>query len=247
MINNKPLKIWSLKNQYYDDSDPKARTSQTKILNQRNITLSTLLADLPRKKFPLDPNTGNIIGIKLREQTVLPEPVAQAELLEPITKAEEAEEEASSTDEEVSDEVLQRSSVPIRGPGRPKKPIDMVQVLYDELQRSRKTNDLIADCYDGLLPILEKNKIKTKITPWFKRKIWRAQYRDIPSALCPICNDSTISSESFSAGHIIPESKGGPIAIHNIMAICDDCNSQMGTHHLYWFAWRFYSKVFWKV
>ena len=62
------VKFWSLKGPY-DDSDPKARTSQAVILIKRGITMSTLLADLPRSRFPLDRNTGEIIGIKLRDQT----------------------------------------------------------------------------------------------------------------------------------------------------------------------------------
>ena len=241
------VKFWSLKGSY-DDSDPKARTSQAKILLERGITISTLLTHLPRSKFPLDRNTGEIIGIKLRNQTPpLPDSPVLPDLPVMTVLPDLPDLPETTVDEEVSDDILERSSMPVRGPGRPKKPIDMVQVLYDELQHSRKTNDKIAECHEGLLPILEKNKVKTKITPWFKKKIWRGQYGEIPSALCPICDDSTISSESFSAGHIIPESRGGPIAIHNIMAICDDCNSQMGTHHLYWFAWHYYSKVFWQV
>jgi hypothetical protein len=56
-----------------------------------------------------------------------------------------------------------------------------------------------------------------------------------------------ISPESFSAGHILPESKGGIMSLENIMAICPECNSQMGSRHLYWFAWHYYGKVMWQV
>ena len=159
--------------------------------------------------------------------------------------------EAIYKEDEVSDDILEQSSMPVRmpcrGPGRPKKPIDAVQVLHDELLRSRQTNDLIADCYDALLPLAEKNRsVKTRIQPWYKKKIWLKQYgSEVFSANCPVCSLSTITMESFSAGHCKPESKGGPIAIDNMMAICDECNSQMGTHHLYWFAWRYYSRALW--
>ena len=72
-------------------------------------------------------------------------------------------------------------------------------------------------------------------------------YSDAEKVKCPVCSDSMIGPESFSAGHILPESRGGIMSIENIMAICPECNSQMGSRHLYWFAWHYYGKAMWQV
>jgi len=242
-VSKKPFK---LKTQFYDDSDPTARTSIHEIMRLRKGI--NIFSDLPASKYPRDRKTKEVIGIRLKypigttagTAAAEPEPIAT-----PIAAKEIAAELIEENDE-LPDDILESSSMPVRGPGRPKKPIDAVQVLHEELHRSTLANSRIADSYEALLPLAEKNKTKAKIPPWLKKNIWRKQYSvDIQSALCPVCSLSTITSESFSAGHIVPESKGGSITIDNMMAICEPCNSQMGIHHLYWFAWRYYSHALW--
>ena len=244
-ISDRPFK---LKTQFYDDSDPTARTSIEEIMRVRKI--ASINTDLPARRYPRDRKTKEVIGIRLKyaRPVAMPEsePIATP-IATPIAIKEIAAELVEDHDE-LPNDILESSSMPVRGPGRPKKPIDAVQVLYDELHRSTQANNKIADCWETLLPLAEKNTTKAKIPPWFKKNIWRKQYSaDIQSALCPVCSLSTITLESFSAGHIVPESKGGSITIDNIMAICEPCNSQMGTHHLYWFAWRYYSHALWPL
>jgi hypothetical protein len=47
------------------------------------------------------------------------------------------------------------------------------------------------------------------------------------SALCIVCNKTTIDSKHFEAGHIISHNNGGPSTIENIMPICGCCNKSM--------------------
>ncbi|NBQ16636.1 MAG: hypothetical protein EBU31_18960 [Proteobacteria bacterium] len=58
-----------------------------------------------------------------------------------------------------------------------------------------------------------------------------------------MCSLNIISVDSFSAGHILAESKGGMMCSENIIPICPECNSGMGVRHLYWFAWHFHGKA----
>jgi len=237
---------WKLKTKFYDDSDPSARTRISDILKLRKVTLSTLYTELPVTKFKRDKATGEVIGIRLKSEPLAVEPFVEAD----DTTVMEVEVETQEVSEEISDDLLDVYSNP-RARGRPKKPVDRddtIRRLYEAKEISRKTNDTIAKCYEDLMPSLtcEKSK-KESIPSWLKARLWRKHYSKSECVQCPICSDTIISSLSFSAGHILPESKGGSICIENLMPICCECNSQMGTHHLYWFAWHYYSRAIWPL
>lgn len=243
---------WKLKTKFYDDSDPSARTRISDILKLRKVTLSTLYTELPVTKFKRDKVTGEVIGIRLKGEPVV-EPAVQAVIEAGIesdsTEIEEVELENQEVSEEIPDDLLDLYSKPVRG--RPKKPIDRddtVRRLYDAKEASRKANDTIAKCYEDLMPLSNQKTLKKESIPlWLKTRLWRKQYSKSEIVQCPICSDTMISSTSFSAGHILPESKGGSIHMENLMPICCECNSQMGTHHLYWFAWHYYGRTFWPL
>lgn len=119
------------------------------------------------------------------------------------------------------------------------------QSLYELKESARLANNKVAEKYKNLSSSQIVKK-KEAFPDWFKSRIWR-NYNALEKVSCPICSDSLISPDSFSAGHILPESKGGMMCLENIMPICSECNSQMGARHLYWFAWHYYGKVMWKV
>lgn len=48
-------------------------------------------------------------------------------------------------------------------------------------------------------------------------------------AKCYCCRKNKINKASFSAGHVIPESKGGLTTKTNLRPICNGCNSSMRT------------------
>jgi len=122
-----------------------------------------------------------------------------------------------------------------------------VESLNQLKEQSRVANNKVAEHYKNLGLVNTRIIKKESFTDWFKNSIWRKINGSLEKCMCPVCSLNVISNESFSAGHILPESKGGMMCIENIMPICPECNSQMGSRHLYWFAWHYYGKVMWSV
>ena len=220
-----PKKAWNLKS-CYDDSDPKARTLESEILEKRKITKQTLYADLPAAKFPRE--DGYILGIQLfdEEDLGIPPPTISHTPVCPINL------------EELSEDELISVSEPAYG---------RIVSLSDLKEAARLANNKLAEKYKALESTPSPKGKKEAFPDWFKSQIWRKAHGSIEKAQCPVCSMNVISAESFSAGHILAESKGGMMCSENIIPICPECNSQMGTRHLYWFAWHYYGKVLWPV
>jgi len=179
---------------------------------------------LPAEKFPRE--DGYIVGIKLTEKetvsTFSATPVVAFTMDDLIEAA------------EVPEEQLITASEPVIS-------------LCELKELARQTNNKVAEKYKTLDTSSGSKSKKEPVPEWFKNTIWRKAYGPIEKAQCPVCSMNVISVESFSAGHILAESKGGMMCSENIIPICPECNSQMGTRHLYWFAWHYYGKVLWSV
>lgn len=62
---------------------------------------------------------------------------------------------------------------------------------------------------------------KKAISAALKTALWNRDFGpSVGSAMCPVCGLSTITQRDFHAGHIVPESKGGPTTLENMMSIC---------------------------
>ena len=211
-------KVWKLPSKF-DSSDPNAKILEADLL--QTIKKSTLYAQLPVSKFPRE--DGYIIGVKLKdddEETEIPPPPPVVSL--------------HLEDLEVPEKELIDSSEPAE--------------TFNQLkEQARIANNRVAEHYKTLGRANMKAIKKEVFTDWFKNSIWRKTNGSLEKIMCPVCSLNIISNESFSAGHILPESKGGMMCIENIMPICPECNSQMGSRHLYWFAWHYYGKVMWSV
>jgi hypothetical protein len=201
----------------FDSSDPESKILEADLL--QTIKKSTLYSQLPVSKFPRE--DGYIMGVKLKKDTdVITEntPVVSVHL----------------EDLEVPERELIDASEPVES--------------FNQLkEQARISNNKVAEHYKGLGKASLKAVKKEVFTDWFKNSIWRKINGSLEKCMCPVCSLNVISNESFSAGHILPESKGGMMCIENIMPICPECNSQMGSRHLYWFAWHYYGKVMWPV
>jgi hypothetical protein len=211
-------KLWKLP-KWCDDSDPNAKTLIEDLLKIRGITKPTLYANLPANRFPRE--DGYILGIKLREEqsdTVsIPPPPPPDET--PVLSIDMSE---------------------LNEPSEPSN-----STLYQLKEDARIANNKVAEMYKTLGQI---NPIKKEpFTEWFKNTIWRKNNGTLECVLCPVCSLNTISIDSFHAGHILPESKGGMMCLENIIPICSECNTHMGSRHLYWFAWHYFGKVMWSV
>jgi hypothetical protein len=212
-------KKWKLP-AYYDDSDPNARTLESEIIESLGIKEQTLYTHLPAKRFPRE--DGYIVGIKLTEKTV---PTYSSTPVVTFTMDDLAE---------VTEEQLITASEPAIS-------------LCELKDIARLANNKVAEKYKILDNSSGSKSKKETVPEWFKSSIWRKTHGPIEKVQCPVCSLNLISVDSFSAGHILAESKGGMMCSENIIPICPECNSQMGTRHLYWFAWHYYGKVLWPV
>lgn len=208
----------------FDNSDPTTKTSFEEICKKLDIGPQRLNQLLPVRKFPREKEF--ILGIKLKDSSDdIPIKITYSAC--PVVSIDR------SDLEEVPEKQLITSSEP-------------EESLYELKESGRITNNKIAEKYKSISS-LQQNKKKEVFQDWFKSRIWRNYNGSLEKVTCPVCSDSMISPDSFSAGHILPESKGGMMCLENIMPICSECNSQMGTRHLYWFAWHYYGKVMWSV
>ena len=87
----------------------------------------------------------------------------------------------------------------------------------------------------------EKEKVKVKevkkkkkpISSTIKRLVWNTHIgEEIGKAKCLCCKITDITQLSFNCGHIVAESNGGELIVSNLMPICQNCNSSMGTKNM---------------
>ena len=224
----------------FDNTDPHSITFDSELCNALGISQATLNKYLPRKLYPRDKNTGIIKGIKPRISAATAAPIIQTKSLETIVEDTEEAEEA-----EVLELAFKKSK-------KQKEPINIMEVVQTQHQSKAEAYSAInkmARTFEDLCPLLTYSaKPKKKLKPWFRDDIWihhnSSQLKEIK---CPCCQIRIISRESFSAGHIQAESRGGSSQIDNIIPICDDCNGRMGPTHMYWFSWDTYGIIMFKL
>ena len=81
--------------------------------------------------------------------------------------------------------------------------------------------------------VVIQKKRKKKISPQVRFNVWKTYIGNFIEAKCFCCWKNTITPftycNTFHAGHITSEANGGEITINNLLPICSDCNSSMGT------------------
>ena len=87
--------------------------------------------------------------------------------------------------------------------------------------------------------------VKQKIPKKIKDDSWDKYVgKKYGTVLCICCNTTEIQQKNFIGGHIISEKNGGNITIDNIIPICNDCNSSMGTTNMNDFIKKYYPENF---
>ena len=171
----------------------------------------------------------------------------ETKCLETITEEPEVETDSDAEAEEA--EVLELASKKLKKQKEPINIMEVVQTQYQSRIEAHVTINKMARAFEDLCPPLTYSaKPKKKLKPWNRDDIWiyhnGTQLKEIK---CPCCQIRIISRDSFSAGHIQAESRGGSSQIGNIIPICDDCNGRMGPTHMYWFSWDTYGIIMFKV
>lgn len=85
--------------------------------------------------------------------------------------------------------------------------------------------------------ILENEKYKKqKIKGALRHDVYKRDFKNKLEGNCPVCTGKLSpfvdKFTTLSTGHIIPESKGGPMEIYNLVSMCSSCNARMGTRDL---------------
>lgn len=74
---------------------------------------------------------------------------------------------------------------------------------------------------------------KTRIPATVKRLIWNKHIgEEIGKSKCLCCKVTDITQMSFNCGHIISEKNGGDVKVANLLPVCQNCNSSMGTMNM---------------
>jgi 5-methylcytosine-specific restriction endonuclease McrA len=82
--------------------------------------------------------------------------------------------------------------------------------------------------------ILNINKKKVKIPLALREQVWIQKMGKVFEGKCTtIWCSNKISVFDFECGHNIPESKGGPTIIENLVPICTRCNRSMSNTYTF--------------
>jgi 5-methylcytosine-specific restriction endonuclease McrA len=90
----------------------------------------------------------------------------------------------------------------------------------------------------------ENNQVQSKpnkkqnIPQVLRLSVWLLYAKKTGKCYC--CGINEIEALNFTAGHIIPESKGGQTTILNLRPICGPCNSSVWNHNMIDFAKQYF-------
>ena len=106
--------------------------------------------------------------------------------------------------------------------------------LLDNLSNNWKEEIIIPKIESINNDVEKKVKYKKKSIPLaLKKLVWNKYIgEEIGKAKCLCCGLTDISQISFNCGHIIAEVNSGQLCIDNLMPICQNCNSSMGSKNL---------------
>jgi 5-methylcytosine-specific restriction endonuclease McrA len=75
---------------------------------------------------------------------------------------------------------------------------------------------------------------KKSIPKTIRNQVWRRFCGNQLDAKC-FCCDQSLAYESWEAGHVVSEAKGGTTNVENLRPICLSCNRSMGKKHMFEF------------
>jgi 5-methylcytosine-specific restriction endonuclease McrA len=118
-----------------------------------------------------------------------------------------------------------------------------------EIHRTRQNDPkIIANpCVEEVVQVRHR---KQKIPKAVREQLW---LRDMGKKFEGKCKTSWCNNKvtlfDYQCGHNVPESKGGPTALENLVVICSRCNTSMGNQHTFseWSSmYKWPIRSFWK-
>ena len=71
-------------------------------------------------------------------------------------------------------------------------------------------------------------------------EIWVRHFGESTKGACFCCAAPLNAFDTWHAGHIVPNAKGGSNAAENLRPVCASCNLSMGTRHMDEFKQEYY-------
>jgi hypothetical protein len=112
-----------------------------------------------------------------------------------------------------------------------KELLKKVNILWNA---KKEKDDSSSDCSSNDTIVKEcEVKKKIPISAAMKKLVWNKHIgEEIGKSKCLCCKSTYITQLSFHCGHIVAESKGGNTIVSNLMPICQNCNSSMGSKNM---------------
>jgi hypothetical protein len=73
-----------------------------------------------------------------------------------------------------------------------------------------------------------------------REAVWTKQFGSTLEGKCYCCKEKITALGTWHAGHVIPQSNGGPDTVDNLRAVCQACNQAMTTENMEDFKKRCY-------
>jgi hypothetical protein len=82
---------------------------------------------------------------------------------------------------------------------------------------------------------------RTPIPKRLRMLVWRREFGNVTEGQC-VCCLQPIQIESFEAGHIVSDARGGSMHQANLKPVCSSCNRSMGTRNMNEFVRDFFGR-----
>jgi len=111
---------------------------------------------------------------------------------------------------------------------------ELAKILEEYLAKfanKNVVNEVVKVPVEG--PVKKRGVKKKSIPLALKKLVWNKYIGEVVGkAKCTCCELTDITQISFHCGHIVAEVNGGELSVNNLMPICQNCNSSMGSKNL---------------
>ena len=209
--------------------EPVVQVKQKKV--KQEIEVKEPVVQVKPKKVKEEVKEEPDVQVKPKKvkETIIEEPVVQ---VKPKKVKQEIEVKETPKKELSAYHIFMKEQMSILGAKSDKKnPKELLKEVNILWNAKKEKEDSSSDCSSNDTVIEVKKKIP--ISAAMKKLVWNKHIgEEIGKSKCLCCKSTYITQLSFHCGHIIAESKGGDTIVSNLMPICQNCNSSMGTKNM---------------